>query len=277
MTLTLTFSTASSLPVEIEGLTPDWAIGKKLVEIERFEILHGNQKLPLAELFKVAGDPADGRFKFSGDLAGVHWIGAHMCVGEIHVDGPGGRHIGSRMRGGKIRVDGDAGDWVGAEMHGGLIHVGGNAGQLLGAAYPGSARGMTGGTILVEGDVGNEVGQAMRRGMIAVGGRVGDMLGANMLGGTILTFGECGKRPGAGMHRGTLGLLGREPTALLSSFRYACTARPTVLPVMAKHLHAHGFECDMELSSLDVDQFSGDLLASGRGEVFVRHAVSGDL
>ena len=178
------------------------------------------------------------------------------------------------MSGGEIRIDGDAGGWVGAEMRGGLIHVHGNAEHLVGAAYRGSTKGMTGGTILIDGDVGNEAGLTMRRGMIAVGGRAGDMLGFNMLAGTVLVLGECGIRPGAGMRRGTLGLLGENPPALLPSFRYACTARPTVLPLMLRDLRQRGFSIDDLLLAAECDFFNGDLVALGKGEIFLRHMAA---
>ncbi len=269
MALTLSYTGQTSVPVEIEGLTPTWAQEKSLAEIERFEIFHGNQKLPLAEMFHVAGDASDLRFDLEGDLSGVHWIGAQMSEGEIHLHGSGGRHIGSEMRGGMIQVAGDAGGWVGAEMHGGRIHVHGSAGHLVGSAYRGSAKGMTGGTILVDGNVGNEVGLTMRRGMIAIGGSAGDMLGFNMIAGTVLVFGECGIRPGAGMRRGTLGLLGPNAPPLLPSFRYACTAQPQVLPMMFKQLREEGFSIDDHRFSEVYDLFNGDLVALGKGEIFV--------
>ena len=271
MPLTLTYTAETSVPVEIEGLTPDWACDKSLAQIQRFEIFHGNQKLPLAEMFEVAGDPSDRRFDFHGDLAGVHWIGAHMREGEIYLHGPGGRHIGSQMHGGEIHVAGDAGGWVGAEMHGGLIHIAGSAGHLVGAAYRGSAKGMTGGTILVDGDAGNEIGLTMRRGMIAIGGQAGDMLGFNMIAGTVLVFGPCGIRAGASMRRGTLGLLGMEPPPLLPSFRYAYTARPEVLALMLHALRRQGFAVGEQLLDDAYDQYNGDFVALGRGEIFLRH------
>src|SRR5262249_22057107 len=121
MSITLTYRGETSLPVEIEGLTPDWAWDKSRQEVERFEIFHGNLKLPLAELFSVTGHPGDKRFDFEGNLAGVHWIGAHMRDGQIHIHGPAGRHVGSELRGGEIHVAGDAGDWLGSEMRGGTI------------------------------------------------------------------------------------------------------------------------------------------------------------
>lgn len=272
MTLKLTYHGETSVPVEIEGLTPDWACDKSLAEIEAFEIFHGNRKIPLAEMFRVTGDASDKQFEFEGNLAGVHWIGAHMASGRIEVNGPAGRHVGSEMRGGEIHVHGNSGGWTGAEMHGGFIHVHGNAGHLLGAAYRGSVKGMTGGTVLVDGNAGNEIGLSMRRGLIAVGGSTGDMIGFNMIAGTVLTFGECGIRPGAGMRRGTLGLLGPNPPQLLASFRYAATYRPPIMSILLREVRSQGLKFDESLLSVEFDFYRGDLVSVGRGEIIFRHA-----
>lgn len=274
MALRLTYHGRTSVPVEVEGLTPDWACDKPRTEIERFEIFHGNRKTPLAELFSVSGDAADQRFDFEGDLSGVHWIGAQMRSGTIVVHGPAGRHVGSEMHGGEIRVEGNVGGWVGAEMHGGFIRVQGNAGHLAGAAYRGSTKGMTGGTILVDGDAGNEIGHTMRRGLIAVGGAAGDMVGFNMIAGTVLVFGECGIRPGAGMRRGTLGLLGPQRPELLPTFRYASTLQPQVMRVILRDLRERGLAFDDALSSAEFDLHHGDLVALGKGELFSRSVTA---
>lgn len=269
MPLRLNYHAKTPTPVEIEGLTPDWACDKSLTEIERFEIFHGNRKTPLAEMFRISGEPGERHFIFEGDLSGVHWIGAGMQRGRIDVQGPAGRHVGSEMTGGEIRVAGDAGGWVGAEMHGGFIHVRGNAGHLVGAAYRGSPKGMTGGTILVDGDAGNEIGLSMRRGVIAIGGKAGDMIGFNMIAGTVLVLGECGIRPGAGMRRGTIALLGAAPP-LLPSFRYACTTRLQVLPLLLRQLRQQGFRVDDATLAAEVDLHVGDLVALGKGEILLR-------
>src|SRR5262245_23556144 len=160
--LRLTLRAKSTVPLEVEGITPDAVRDKRLAEIESLEIFEGNRKTRLADFFAVSGDPADEIHEWEGDLAGLHWIGAKMQSGRIIVNGSVGRHVGSEMRGGEIHVRGDAADWVGGEMHGGLIHVRGKAGHLVGAAYRGSARGMTKGTILIGGDAGNEIGHSMR-------------------------------------------------------------------------------------------------------------------
>jgi formylmethanofuran dehydrogenase subunit C len=274
MTLKLEYQAETSVPVEIEGLTPDWACDKSLAEIERFEIFHGNRKLPLAEMFRVTGDAGDKCFEFEGVLKGVHWIGAKMASGQIRVLGSAGRNVGSEMTGGQIVVEGDTGGWVGVEMHGGLIHVRGNAGNLVGAAYRGSTKGMTGGTLLVDGNAGNEIGISMRRGLIAIGGSAGDMLGFNMIAGTILVFGECGIRPGAGMRRGTLGLFGPNPPQLLPSFRYGSTYRPQIVSLMLNTLRNQGFQVDESLFSSEYDLYHGDLVALGRGEILFRHVAA---
>jgi formylmethanofuran dehydrogenase subunit C len=270
MPIKLTYRAETPIPVEVEGLTPDWATGKTLAEIERFEIFHGNRKLPLAEMFAVAGDASDKRFDFEGNLSGVHWIGAQMRSGQIFVHGPAGRHVGSEMRGGEIRVEGDAGGWVGCEMRGGFIHVRGNAGHLVGAAYRGSAKGMTGGTILVDGDAGNEIGLSMQQGLIAIGGAAGDMLGFNITDGTILVVGNGGIRPGAGMHGGTIAILGPEPPPMLPSFRFARTTQPEFVALL-QDLRDKGLKLDESRLLIETEVFIGDLVADGNGEIYRRH------
>jgi formylmethanofuran dehydrogenase subunit C len=270
MAIKLTYRAETTVPVEVEGLTPDWACDKSLAEIEHFEIFHGNRKLPLAKMFAVSGDPSDKRFDFEGDLTGVHWIGAHMRSGQIVVHGPAGRHVGSELRGGEIRVAGDTGGWAGCEMRGGLIHVQGNAGHLAGAAYRGSAKGMTGGTLLIDGDAGNEIGLSMQAGTIAVGGDAGDMLGFNMTDGTILVVGDCGIRPGAGMHGGTIGLFGPTPPPLLPSFRFDHTAQPESLLATLRDLRDKGLRIDESQLPTHVDVYVGDLVADGSGEIHLR-------
>jgi formylmethanofuran dehydrogenase subunit C len=254
MPLKLTYRAETSIPVEVEGLTPDWACAKSVAEIERFEIFHGNRKVALAEMFTVSGDASDKRFEFEGNLAGVHWIGAHMRTGRIFLHGPGGRHIGSELRGGEIIVEGDAGGWVGCEMRAGLIHVYGSAGHLVG------------------GNAGNEIGLSMQQGTIAIGGTAGDMLGFNMTDGTILVLGDCGIRPGAGMHGGTIGLLGTTPSPILPSFRLDRTTQPEKPAVALRELRENGLRWDDSQMPPEVDVYVGDLVADGNGEIYSRRS-----
>ena len=96
MPLTLSYKFETSIPVEIEGFTPTWAKDKTISEIEKFEIFHGNERLKLGDVFDIEGNASDLRFDFQGNLSGVHWVGAQMSEGKIHVHGPCGRHIGQR-------------------------------------------------------------------------------------------------------------------------------------------------------------------------------------
>ncbi len=273
MPLVLEYRGETSVPVEVEGVLPELVQSLSVDEVKRHQIYHGNQQIPLAEMFAVSGSGADGHMVFEGNLSGVHWIGAGMRSGNIEVRGPAGRHIGSEMTGGEIHVHGDASDWVGGEMHGGLIRVHGNAGHLIGAAYRGSARGMTGGTILIDGRAGNEIGLTMRRGLIAIGGDAGDVVGFNMIAGTVLVFGESGIRHGAGMRRGTIGLLGPNPPNMLPSFRRSHLARPEFLRIILLELCRKQFPFPGELLDTPLWMYSGDHIEMGRGEIFVPAAA----
>lgn len=275
MSLTLTRPSSSPVPIELEGIIPELVRGLSPPEISRLEILHGNRAIPLAEAFRVSGDPSDGRIVLAGDLAGVHRIGAAMTGGEIVVDGKAGRHVGAGMSGGSILVDGDAGDWLGAEMKGGTIRVMGAAGDRVGSAYPGGRVGMKEGVILIEGSAGDCVGASMRRGLIAIGGRCGEACGLGMIAGTILVSGECGARTGAEMRRGTLGLLGPGTPNLPPTFRRAGRFRPLFLRLYARELQRSRFPFDQDVLQGELTLYHGDLLALARGEIWVREEQAG--
>lgn len=274
MPLEVQLKVETLIPVEVEGIVPEHLRGKSISEIERLPIFHGNEKLPLAELFRVAGSAEDNQLVFEGQLAGVHWIGAKMSEGSIRVESDAGRHVGSEMTGGHIEVQGNAGDWLGGEMHGGVVRVRGGAGDLVGSAYRGSQRGMTGGTILVDGPVGNEIAHSMRRGLIAVGA-AGDFAALNMIAGTLLVFGPIGDRPAAGMRRGTLGLFGPEKPRLLPTFRAGGCLRPLFLQLMFRELNRLEYAVDRALWSADYQMHYGDLTTVGRGEVLSVACASG--
>lgn len=262
-------SDSALLPLEVPGIVPDLLAEKSLGEIERLEVLLGNRRVPLAELFRVTGDASDQHHVWSGDLARVHWLGSKLRGGRIDVEGTIGRHVGSELRGGEIHVHGDAGDFAGAEMRGGLLKIQGRAGNLVGGAYRGSERGMRGGTLIIGGSAGDEVGHSQRRGLIYIAGNIGDLAGLNMLAGTILVGGRAGIRPGAGMRRGTLGFLGERPT-LLPTFRRAGQFRPSYFGLLARHLRQAGAPLNEQSLSGTFELHHGDLLEGGRGEILLR-------
>ncbi len=268
MSLTIELSAQTTVPLELEGITPCRVRELDLAAIERLEIFEGNNAAHLADFFRLSGDASDGELRFLGDLSGVHWIGTNMKDGHITMEGNAGRHVGSEMSGGRIDVLGDVSDWVGAEMKGGMIHVRGRAGHMVGSAYRGSPSGMQGGTILVDGDAGNEVGHSMRRGMIAVSGKVGDLAGFNMLAGTILIGEGGGIRHGAGMKRGTLVFLGPRPE-LLPTFTSGGQQRPIVMTILGRELEKIGFPKSNLLQNT-FDLYHGDQIEGGRGEILIR-------
>ncbi|MFN9720643.1 MAG: formylmethanofuran dehydrogenase subunit C [Planctomycetota bacterium] len=266
MPLTLTLHQPPAQLLEVEGLTPDWTRGRSLTEIERFEVFEGNRRLPLAEFFHVSGDAADECINFSGDLSRVHWIGAQMATGRIHIDGPAGRHVGSQMRGGRLIAGGHCGDYAGTEMIGGSLEIHGNAGALTGGAYRGSTKGMTGGTIIVHGQTGDECGAFMRRGMIAIAGSCGDFPGYHMIAGTIAVSGPSGRYPGAGMKRGTIALLHDTRPPLLPSFTFAASLSLQSQALLLRRLTRLGF-AQAQICSSKVDMFRGDAVTRGLGEI----------
>ena len=270
MSLTLIYSPSSSLPVDLEGITPDRLQDKSLSEIERIAVFHGNRHRPLGELFRLSGDPSDGRIELEGEWGGVHHVGVGMSGGEIVVHGDVGRHVGAGMTGGAINVAGDAGDWVGAELKGGAIRVRGSVGDHAGAGYAGSNRGMTEGSILVDGAAGDGVGRSMRRGLLAIGGTCGGNTGFGMIAGTILVFGACGGPVGAEMRRGTIGLFGPETSRLPLTFRRAGSFHPLFLRLIERELRRLGFPLVPGLSEGVLTLYHGDLLSLGKGEVWIR-------
>ncbi|HTN76376.1 MAG TPA: formylmethanofuran dehydrogenase subunit C [Pirellulaceae bacterium] len=270
MPLTLTLLTTTTIPLELERLTPEFAREQSLVALEKFPIWHGNQQRPLAEFFRISGDAADSTLTLSGDLSGVHGIGTRMTSGSIYVEGHAGRHLGSQMRGGEIHVSGNVSDWVGGEMRGGLIQVRGSAGDHVGSAYRGSRRGMRNGTILIHGSAGHELGHTMRRGLIAVAGDVGDFVGFNMLAGTILVGGRAGIRHGSGMKRGTIAFIGAHQPPLLPCFRASSCCRPSYFGLLARELARRNFPLATAALTASYQHYSGDLTEGGRGEILLR-------
>lgn len=268
MAIELHYRGQTSVPLEVEGVTPSAVFSKSADEVKRLTVYHGNEKVELGDFFDVKGDSGELTLHWHGDLSGVHWIGAKMDGGAIVIHGPGGRHIGSEMSAGEILVEGDAGDWVGGELHGGTIEVRGDAGHLIGAAYRGSAKGMTGGAIYIHGKAGNEIGHTMRRGLIAVGS-AGDLAGFNMLAGTLLICGDSGIRHGAGMRRGSLLFAGERPP-LLPTFRLAGRFRPPYVTILLRQLAARGYPLPDGLTDAQWELYHGDMIEGGRGEVLVR-------
>lgn len=206
----------------------------------------GDGSVTLGDLFEVTGQ-AGGRIRFTGDLSRAHRLGAGLSEGAVVVEG-------------------DIGDEVGMGMSAGSIEVHRSAGDRAGGAAPEARRGMTGGELVIRGTAGSDAGARMRRGMLAIGGDAGSYTGTGTIAGTIVVFGDAGASPGLWSKRGSIVALG--PVAIPSTYRYACTYRPTVLRVMLGRLRSrYGLPVEDRHVSGSYRRYSGDLADLGKGEI----------
>lgn len=267
MTLTLSLRTADCTPFDLRGLTPVGVSNLPLDRLLRLPVRSGNLSICLGDAIVAEGDPSDESWRLVGDWSTVHWVGAGMDGGEIHVEGSVGRHAGAAMCGGTLTVGGNAGDGLGAEMAGGLIRARGHAGHHAAGAGAGSQLGMRGGIMLIDGSAGDWLGERMRRGLIAVAGDAGSGLAAEMFAGTILVWGQTAGTPGVGMRRGTLGLFGASPS-LPATFRTGGAVALPMWPLMERELQRHGFPKALPATAA-LQLVHGDAVHGGRGEVLM--------
>ena len=269
----ITTANDGPLSIEFEGVVPDQLHGLSDPAVARFPVLADGRPCPLGDLFTIDGDAADGQIECVGDFSRVHQLGAGMQRGEITVRGSVGRHAGEAMAGGRLTVNGDAGDWLAAGMTGGEVLVEGDAGDNVAAALPGNDLGVRGGLIAINGDVGCLAGARMRRGLLGIGGSCGEAAAFEMRAGTVLLAGRVGPRPGMGMRRGSLIALSAMPD-VPPTFSVGAAWSPSVLPLLAARLARAGFRATAGRPADAFggvwQQWHGDLLAGGRGEIFHR-------
>lgn len=268
MAVCLTAKCSDTVPLEVDGILPSVTSRLTLDGMKRLPIFQGNRQLELSDGFDVEGDPADGKMLWGGDLRRVHRVGEKMKCGHIEISGDAGRHVGTQMSGGTIRVLGSVGDFAGVEMRGGQIVVEGDAGDFCGSAFLGSRYGMNGGQLLIHGCAGRRLGSFMRRGLIAVAGDVAEFAALNMLAGTMVLCGAVQPQLAADMRRGTVCLLKNKAAELLPTYQQGIRHRPLALDLVFKELDRLGFPLPSQLEELAFDQFHGDMLQGGRGEVF---------
>jgi len=267
-------SPAAPLAIDLDGVTPDRVANLSPAEIARLPVRADGRPCELGMVFAVAGDAADGRIEFVGDCSRVHRIGARMAWGTILVGGDAGRHAGEAMTGGTLAVAGNAGDWLAAEMRGGLVRVGGRAGDNAAAALPGSETGLRGGFVVVGGDAGCLAGARMRRGLLAIGGDCGEAAAFEMRAGTVVVGGADGGRAGMGMRRGSVMFLTSVPD-IPPSFERGVAWYPPVMPLLVGRLERAGFRPAGAANPGGLlagrwQQWHGDMLAGGGGEIFHR-------
>ena len=276
MPLVLSPSTTAAngpLSIELDGVLPDRLLDLDAAAIARLPVRADGRPCPLGDLFTIHGDATDSRIECVGDFSRVHRLGAGMQRGGITVQGGVGRHAGEAMSGGTLTITGDAGDWLAAGMTGGEVLVEGNAADNVAAALPGDDLGVRGGLIAINGDVGCLAGARMRRGLLGIGGSCGEAAAFEMRAGTVLVAGRVGRRAGMGMRRGSFIALSTVPD-VPPTFSRGAAWSPSVLPLLAGRLARAGFRATAGRPADAFggvwQQWHGDLLTGGRGEIFHR-------
>lgn len=262
-----------ALRVDLRGITPSALAELSAAQVEQLPVGHGNEMLPLAELFSIAPDKEEGALRFEGNLERFDRIGWQMDAGRIRIEGHAGHYAGGCMRGGELRIEGRAGLLAACEMAGGTIDVKGDVGDFAASTLPGSMDGMRGGTFVVHGNAGERFGDRMRRGTALVHGGAGAFLGSRMVAGTIAVGGSVGAHAGYGMRRGSI-VFAEARAALPEGTRSAPTfvpnraATPVFWSLLARDLARHG-GLFSDLPMRRIERHLGDLSADGKGELIV--------
>ena len=250
-TVTLTPKKSSKISIEAETITPDNFAGKTVEEIEKVTVWEGNNKTTLDEFFEIAVDgsdtPENTKIVIEGSIPRVKRVGEGMSAGIVLINGDVDMHVGAKMRGGRITVKGNADSWAGREMKGGELIIEGNAEYYLGAGYRGESCGMRGGRITVFGDARDYVGEHMCGGEIIIKGNAGLMPGISNNGGKIIIEGNT-TMPGGEMKKGTIIINGRVDE---------------LVPVYQQ-------EEDEELDGVRYKKYTGDVVAGGKGTLYIR-------
>ena len=266
---------APALRVDLRSLSPAVINGSGLAEIEKLGVTHGNQTLPLAELFDIAPGGDDGEWTIDGDLSRFDHLGWQLAGGRIVVGGSVGDYAGGGLSAGALLVKGSAGDLAACEMAGGSLHIEGDVGDFAASTLPGSMDGMRGGCLIVGGSAGERFGDRMRRGTALVFGDVGDFAASRMVAGTIAIGGQVAAHLGYGMRRGSVVLAGPAPGSDWPlSTRSAATFMPALVEprvfwqLLSRDLARHG-GVFATLPRRSMARRLGDVSAGGKGELIL--------
>jgi formylmethanofuran dehydrogenase subunit C len=264
--LRFTLKQTPRLRVDMRGITPSVCEGLALPEIERRQVTHGVEALPLAEFFHIACTDDEG-WVFDADLARFDRVGWQMASGRVVVLGAVGDYAGGCMSGGELQVNGAAGALAACEMSGGRLVVEGSVGDFAASTLPGSMDGMRGGTLVVKGNAGARFGDRMRRGSALVFGDAGDFLASRMVAGTIAVGSAAGAHVGYAMRRGSVVFAGSAPV-VSPTFVPALAEAGVIWQLLARDLARHGGPF-AQLAKRRPVRHLGDLAADGKGELIV--------
>lgn len=266
LTLTLRQDATAIGRVDVEGLIPSRLATLSPAAIAKEPIRVGLVKLPLGEVFTIAGTPGE-TLVFAGTNGKVDHLAARLDGGTIIVEGDAGSYAGRKQKAGHLDIRGSAGDYLASKLSGGLITVKGNAGDFVGGIKAGEKFAMAGGTVVVEGSIGDRAGDRMRRGTIIVRGKIGDHAASRMMGGTLWTETGFGRDPGVLLRRGTL--IGPKADKVLATYSDGGRHDLVILQIMWRHLSATlGSNAPARPPAL-VRKLSGDMAEMGKGELLL--------
>ena len=266
MTLTLTLREAPVAPVDAP-FRPERLAALSQAEIERLEVLYGNRRATVGELFDVSGSGEED-VRVVGDLARVAWSGrghdrrAADGRGQL-LDRTSGRGCpAASLWSRATRATGPAprcraGGWSCA------------APPAAGSAAPTRGRApvcRAARSSCLETPA-SEAGAGLRRGLIAVAGSVGAAAGLSALAGTIVAFGAVGPHPGAGMRRASI--VAMTSATLLPTYAPACAYRPPFLRLCLRRLRALGLPVTDEQIEGRYTRWSGDAVELRRAEILI--------
>ena len=106
--------------LNLDLLTPNKIIDKKIAAIKSLKISYGNEKKEISNFFSISGILKKGII-FKGDLNRCDYIGGQMKNGKIIVNGNVGDYLGNKMNGGKIVVNGSSANYTASSLKNGEI------------------------------------------------------------------------------------------------------------------------------------------------------------
>ncbi|MBL8823047.1 MAG: formylmethanofuran dehydrogenase subunit C [Planctomycetia bacterium] len=237
-----------------------------LTELASRTIQAGNRSYTWSDIFDITAMEGD-EWSLPGN-PNYLYLAAGLTSFALRVRGDAGDYAGMKMTGGQIIVEGSVGHAVGASMQGGIIRVAGDAGMRTGGPAPGSFDGMTDGEILILGRTGEQAGYRMRRGLIAVHS-CDQHPGYHMQGGTLVVLNGSLQHPGISMRRGTIISLDRHTKPDCEPhFQPDCSYNPVVLRLIFQRLLSLQFPISEKAMDGIFQQYSGDRLTTGKGELF---------
>jgi formylmethanofuran dehydrogenase subunit C len=265
--LTLSLKDTPRQRVDLSPLTPDFLKGKTHAQISAIELVCGNRRLRVGELFDVSGNDASSLI-IRNSCCKLDRIGQAMSIGSITIHGDAGAYLACAMKKGAITLHGNAGAYAASGMISGLLRIHGNADDFLAAAIPGERHGMNGGRVIVTGNVGDRTGDHMRRGQVLIEGNCGDFCASRMIAGTIAVLGTTARGAGFGMRRGTL-LLNSMPAELPATFNDCGAHHLNYLTLLIKSWHSLDTKFALLEPHSSVRRYMGDVANSGTGEILV--------